>query len=88
MSQHFLHEDDERYPRNINMRVRRRNPFTGEVNFMELPITEKEYAEAYRNWIKGMYIQDAFPTLTPDQREFIKTGITPDYWNKMFGSEE
>jgi hypothetical protein len=70
------------------MRLKRTNPFTGEVNFMELPITPEQYEEAYTNWRRGMYIQDAFPMLNADEREFIKTGITPDYWNKMFGSAE
>jgi hypothetical protein len=69
------------------MRLKRTNPFTGEVNFMELPITPEQYEEAYIKWRNGMYIQDAFPTLSADEREFIKTGITPDYWNKVFGSE-
>ncbi len=70
------------------MRIKRTNPFTGEVNFMELPITPEQYEEAYIKWKNGMYIQDAFHLLNADEREFIKTGITPDYWNKMLGSAE
>lgn len=34
-------------------------------------------------WRAGTLIQDAFPTLSADDREFIKTGITPEQWDNM-----
>ena len=37
-------------------------------------------------WMDGALIQDAMPGLTPEEREFIMTGITPDEWNEAFGS--
>lgn len=37
--------------------------------------------EAYRN---GALLQDAFPSLTPAEREAIKTSICQDCWDKMF----
>jgi hypothetical protein len=41
-----------------------------------------------RGWYSWQYekmlIQDAFPFLSNDEREFIMTGITPDEWNEMF----
>ena len=33
---------------------------------------------------QGAMIQDAFPFLTPDEREFMMTGLTPEQWDKMF----
>jgi hypothetical protein len=41
-------------------------------------------------WQRGALIQDAFPNLTDDEREILKTGITPEGWAKMFppGREE
>ena len=33
-------------------------------------------------------IQNIFPDLTPDEREFIKTGVTPDEWDNMFAGGE
>jgi hypothetical protein len=33
-------------------------------------------------------IQDFFPELTSDEREFLMTGVTPDEWNQMFPDEE
>jgi len=29
-------------------------------------------------------IQDIFPNLLPDEREFIKTGITSEEWDNLF----
>jgi hypothetical protein len=37
---------------------------------------------------KGVHIQNAFPFLTPEQREFLMTGIRPDEWNLIFAEEE
>ena len=39
-------------------------------------------------WRKGMNIQDAFPMLNADEREFLMTGITPEEWDDLFGEEE
>ena len=38
---------------------------------------------------QGEYIQDAFPTLTPGEREQLITGIHSECWDKEFaGTEE
>jgi len=34
------------------------------------------------------FVQDAFPHLSADDREFIKTGITPEEWDAMFEDED
>lgn len=48
---------------------------------MDIPVTEAQL----QSWeFGGELIQNAMPDLTPDQREFIKTGITPDEWDTMF----
>jgi hypothetical protein len=52
---------------------------------MDLPISEAQI-EIYT---KGeILIQDAFPNLTPDQREFFKTGYTPEDWARLFPEED
>jgi acetoacetate decarboxylase len=51
---------------------------------IELPLTEAEFQLGFYRWHEGEYIQDAFPTLTPAQREFIKTGITDEQWEQVF----
>ena len=65
------------------MLIKRVSPFTGIEHEMELDITE----EHLRKWNKGMSIQDAMPHLSADEREFLKTGIYKDEWEKSFGGE-
>ena len=36
-------------------------------------------------WNSGALIQEAFPNLTLDEREFIISGITKEEWNELFG---
>lgn len=62
------------------MKVARRSPFSGKMHEMELDITVEQW-ERYR--AGGGYIQDIFPNLSDDEREFIKTGITPEEWDKL-----
>lgn len=60
------------------------SPFSGEVNSM---VIEMNYDD-YQNYLNGgVNIQDALPYLTADEREFIKTGITPQEWEETFGCE-
>lgn len=56
---------------------------TGKVNSMVLPIDGQTFDECFHKWHKeGVLIQHAFPMLSFEEREFIKTGITPDEWNR------
>jgi len=66
------------------MKITRQSPLTGEINSMEINISAEQISK-YRN---GALIQDAFPHLSPDEREFIKTGYTKEDWETMFGPEE
>ena len=61
------------------MRIIRRSLVSGETNVMDLPVTQMQLQE----WKDGGLIQNVFPDLTPDQREFIQTGITPDEWQQV-----
>ena len=61
------------------MKITRTNPFNGEVNTLDIPVTE-EQVQAYMN---GALIQNAFPNLSADDREFIMTGITAESWAEM-----
>lgn len=66
------------------MIVTRISPLTGEVHEMDLDITPASL-ELYDDF--GVLLQDAFPNLSPAQREFIKTGITPEEWYDTFGED-
>jgi hypothetical protein len=70
-----------------NVIVRRVSPFSRRENAMEIPMTPQEFRAAYNAWVGGELIQNAFSTLDAGQREFIKTGITPEEWDQMFGED-
>ena len=63
------------------MKVTRTSQATGITREMELNITDEQIMK----YEKGALIQDAFPNLTPSEREFLMTGITEDEWNDIFG---
>lgn len=71
----------------MSVLVTRTSPFSRRPNAMQIPLTEEEFTAAMDAWQSGTLIQNAFPTLTADQREFIKTGITPEEWDSIFGKE-
>lgn len=62
------------------MEITKTSPFTGIRHTMDLPITQDQIDK----WHEGELIQNVFPFLTPGQREFLKTGITPEEWNETF----
>jgi len=66
------------------MVITRTDPLTGRTNFMSLDITE----EQLRSWHTGELIQNAMSNLNADEREFIKTGITPNSWKFLSGKED
>jgi hypothetical protein len=43
--------------------------------------------EDYKAWENGTLIQNAFPYLTPGEREFLMTGITASEWDEIFKEE-
>jgi len=59
-------------------------------------IIESNYsAEAIELWLKlrmerkhQPMIQEAFPNMKAEDREFLLSGITPAHWNKMFPKED
>lgn len=66
------------------MQVTRTSVQSGVTRTLELPITPEQMAA----FEAGALIQEAFPALTPDQREFILTGITAEEWDELFPPEE
>ena len=66
------------------MQITRKSTITGLTHEMNLPITQQELDR----WQGGELIQDVFPHLSDDQREFLKTGITAEEWEEAFGEEE
>ena len=66
------------------MEITRTSPFSGIVNTREIPVTQ----EQLDRWNAGELIQHAMPNISADDREFILTGITPEEWSAIFGSED
>jgi hypothetical protein len=66
------------------MRIERVSPVTGKTNTMDLDITEGQLLA----WKGGLVIQKAMPHLTPDEREFLISGMTPEDWEATFGNED
>ena len=67
------------------MMLTKRSTFTGAINTMEIPCTKGEL-DAYYN--SGENIQNYFPNMTPEQREFIITGATQEEWDNIVGECE
>ena len=60
----------------------RESMLTGRLHILDLPVTIEQLAL----YASGkVLLQDAFPHLSPAEREFIKTGISPEEWEETFG---
>lgn len=57
-------------------------PFCGHAH--EVAVNEDDFWD----WDDGKNAQDAFPYLTPDEREMLISGICPKCWDSMFGGED
>jgi len=67
------------------MLVKKTSIFSGDTNEMELDITQ----EQMDRWQKGgELIQNVFPHLSPEQREFLMSGATPEEWDRLFPEED
>lgn len=61
----------------------RTSPVTGNLNEMDLPVTQAQIDL----WKSGCPIQEALSNLSADQREFILTGMTPEDWDFTFSEK-
>lgn len=67
--------------------VEKTSTLSGKLTKMLIGIDFNDFVKAFQSWDSGELIQNAFPTLSPDEREFIKTGISPQEWDAIFGEE-
>lgn len=67
------------------MKITRRSAISGTTNTLDLEITPDQLARWARG---GALVQECFPNLSPPEREFILTGITPDEWTAAFPPED
>lgn len=67
------------------MEITRRSQLTGKTHTREVPVDK----ERMLKYVSGNgHIQDIFPELSREDREFISTGITPEEWKEYFGEED
>ena len=50
----------------------------------DLPITPEQLAK----WKAGAFVQDAFPHLSPEDRECFLTGIIKEEWEQLVAEED
>lgn len=67
------------------MKITRKSLFSGKEHTLDLPITPQQLDD-WRS--RRKLIQEAMPDLTPDQREFLMTGATPEEWANAFPAED
>ncbi len=67
-----------------HMNITRTSMFTGIKRTLDLPVTEGQM-QAY---LEGALLQNAFPNLSPGEREFIKTGVTDEEWDSFMKEPE
>jgi hypothetical protein len=64
------------------MIITNKSKVSGKIRSMDLPVTEQQL----NRYNTGRFtLQDCFPNLSADEREFIKSGITADEWEETFG---
>jgi hypothetical protein len=67
------------------MQITKRSVFTGKTHTMDLNITAEQWAE-YNSSQGRRLIQDIFPNLTDNEREFLMTGVTKEEWDEEFSN--
>lgn len=67
------------------IKITRMSLVSGKEHTLDLDVTLEEI----KKWESGVLAQNAFPRLTPAEREFIISGITPEEWDALFaGTDE
>jgi hypothetical protein len=68
--------------------LERQSLISGKKSFREIDMEETAFAKAHDAWANGALVQNAFPNLDADDREFIVSGITPEEWDATYGALE
>ena len=67
------------------MQITMRSMISGKHSTRDIAITQ-EQLDAWN--VRCVLVQDAFPHLSLDDREFLMTGITPEEWDEHFSEED
>lgn len=66
------------------MKITKTSIISGITRTLEIDVT----IEQINRWENGELIQSCMPNITPDEREFIMTGITKDEWDSTFVEDD
>jgi hypothetical protein len=62
---------------------------SGECAFLKTPFTVMVVKDDYERWREtDCHVQDAFPYMPADQREFLISGISPEGWEQFVNEAE
>lgn len=67
--------------------VEARSGLTGEVSKRVFPMSKQDMMKGLADHAAGTLVQNVFPGLSADDREFLMTGITPEEWDAAFGED-
>jgi hypothetical protein len=62
------------------MLITKFSPHSMRDNTREMDVSQSQLDA----WKAGELIQNVMPNLSPDDREFLMTGLTPEDWEEMF----
>ena len=62
------------------MKILRTSPYSKQKEMRELDVTIEQLSA----WRNGALIQEVMPQLSPQDREFIMTGLTETDWTILF----
>lgn len=68
------------------IRIETHCPVCGRVHFVEVDKDKEQLAHMVVN--RQIHAQDAFPEMSPSERELLISGIDDYCWNALFGEEE
>jgi len=63
------------------MQITKVSQATGVEHTREIDITEEAYGYFA---LSNQFVQDAFPHLSADDREFLISGVTPEEWDELY----
>jgi len=68
------------------MKIKRRSILTGVERELDIPAVTEERMKEWRpgEGQVGKPVQEVFPELTADQREFLLSGVTREEWDEHF----
>ena len=70
------------------MKVTRFSPVTLKMNTLEIDVTEDQLDRIGGRFDTKELIQEIIPDVPAPLREFIMSGITPDEWIMLFGTDD